>query len=270
MRDMNDRRDMTDFSSPPDEPSSDPIQFEEWLELTAESRGVTEEEVLEQLISSYWTLNEMSEMIQGSEEAEEPDEPFSHPVSESFTPVTRSEFEEFEAEILERIDDIGARTAALEAEVEAPGDVSAADLEQRLDEEFDTIRTILRHLIDATEDNEDGLAALEARIEEGVSEFREQYSRLAHLKQQAMSLDIASADCDYCGTTVDLSMLLTPQCPNCGRTFTGVEPRRRVLGIGLGSDTLTVEPPSARRRGGSPDDEDKSPKTGGFVWGPDH
>lgn len=265
---------MTDSSPPPDEPT-DSIQFAEWLEQTAAARGLTREELLEHLISSYWTLNEMSQMIQGSEDADEDAELFAHTVSEDFVPATRAEFEGFEAEVNERIADLGTRMNALETEVRASGNVDASVLKQRIDNEFTTIRKILRHLIDATEANEADLDAIEERIGDDVSAFREEYRRVAHLKQQAMSLSIDSGDCSYCGTSVDLSMLSSPTCPNCGRTFVDVEPRKTVLGFGVGSNVLRAETPSAgsrttasATRDAIPDDEEEPDEPDdGFQWG---
>jgi hypothetical protein len=40
--------------------------FEEWLDQQAASQGVSREELFEQLISSYWTLNEMMQLLDDS------------------------------------------------------------------------------------------------------------------------------------------------------------------------------------------------------------
>lgn len=37
--------------------------FEAWLDQQAESQGMTREELFEQLVSSYWTLNEMTQLL---------------------------------------------------------------------------------------------------------------------------------------------------------------------------------------------------------------
>ncbi|MFA1609972.1 hypothetical protein [Halobellus rubicundus] len=40
--------------------------FEAWLDQQAESQGMSREEVFEQLVSSYWTLNEMTQLLDDS------------------------------------------------------------------------------------------------------------------------------------------------------------------------------------------------------------
>lgn len=267
---------MNDFNSPSDIPSEDSIRFGEWLERMAESRGSSEDEILEQLISSYWKVQELSEILQGLEQYDESDETASRFDNKSVVHVAGTEFEKFRAEVNDRIGDLGTRMNALESEVQSSDDDDAAELKRRIDNEFATIRKILNHLIDATEANRADLAALEDEIVEGDSEFQVEIQRLAHLRQQAMSLGIDSGDCGYCGTVVDLSLLVSPRCPNCGRYFTDIEPRKTVFGIGIRRSTLRTAPysaPSPLNPEGSiavqGRNVDDGQKIDGFVWGED-
>lgn len=254
---------------PPREGTGDPIEFGEWLDMAAESRGVPQEEVLNQLISSYWTLNEMSEMIKEPEGDEVEQDVFSWRVSGTHTPLTRSEFDAFREEIDERFADVAQRLAAVEAAREDEV-VTAAEVQQRVEQEFETLHRILKYLIDATEANEESLAELEERIESAVTEVPRERARLDHLKQQAMDLGAESADCAYCGKTVNLSLLTVPTCPRCGRDFEGISPRREFFGIGLGSHVLKTgsisrDAPDESRSGGRGEGRDRS-IVGGFEW----
>lgn len=52
-------------NDPPDDRDGSPktTSFEEWIEQQAETKGVSRQELFEQLVSSYWTVNEMAELI---------------------------------------------------------------------------------------------------------------------------------------------------------------------------------------------------------------
>lgn len=52
-------------NDPPDDRdgSRTTTSFEEWIEQQAETKGVSQQELFEQLVSSYWTVNEMAELI---------------------------------------------------------------------------------------------------------------------------------------------------------------------------------------------------------------
>ena len=41
--------------------------FEQWLERQAADEGISQEQLFERLVSSYWTLNEMEQLLGGSD-----------------------------------------------------------------------------------------------------------------------------------------------------------------------------------------------------------
>jgi len=53
-----------DFSDRRDGPRT--TSFEEWLEQQAESQGISRQELFERLVSSYWTLNELVQLLDDS------------------------------------------------------------------------------------------------------------------------------------------------------------------------------------------------------------
>lgn len=59
-------------NEPPGGDDSTSTSFEAWLDQQAESQGMTREELFEQLVSSYWTLNEMTQLLDDSGGANAP------------------------------------------------------------------------------------------------------------------------------------------------------------------------------------------------------
>lgn len=59
---------MTDERSDPNETAADAPSPEEWIDRLAESKGRSRSEILEELISSHWTLQEMLRLVEQSEE----------------------------------------------------------------------------------------------------------------------------------------------------------------------------------------------------------
>lgn len=273
---------MNDPNRPPFDEGSEPVQFGEWLEMTAKSREVSKQEVLEQLISSYWTLNEMTEIIQQpeGEPADQTDDPFEHAVSGKAVPASRSEFENFASEVESQLADFDQRLIAIKADVEQEAQVSTEKIEQRLETEFNTLRQILERLIALTNENEEEIDELHRRIREDVAGIREEQSRLDHLQWRAMELGVSDAQCDNCDSEIDLSLLPSPNCPTCGQTFTDISPKRTILGIGIGSDVLETtnkdrgrkserraRPDSRADQGvGREGDRADDRRIGGFEW----
>ncbi|MFC6874319.1 hypothetical protein [Halobellus marinus] len=69
------------------DPGGDPFEeesFDEWLEQQAATQGLSREELFEQLISSYWTLTEMTQLLENTGST---DPPFDPSQSESSTPL---------------------------------------------------------------------------------------------------------------------------------------------------------------------------------------
>ena len=225
---------------------SGPEPTEEWLEQLAQSEGVTREDILKQLVSSYWTLKEMHGLIEQGEEGGVEEWPLD--VESLYSDSFAEELEDV-TERLERLEngDGGEDTVALRAEVEMLAEridgVEGSlrdrliDVEERVDEEFGNLERILDYLIDTTDDVERDLKML-SKEQEADRRRRAEQERLTELKHLASRLGVRKAKCEYCGANVDIALLPTPECPQCDRQFTDLDPDKGWFG--LGSSTLKV------------------------------
>lgn len=153
---------MTDEHPDPGESATDGPSPEEWIDRLAESQGRSRSEVLEELISSHWTLQEMLRLVEQSEEGLE-DEGNGDEQSGAELDILgfRSDIEQDIARLEDHVEsldeavaaddagtdvsalreDIGSlakRVNALERSVEQGQGPSAADL-QALDERFSRV-----------------------------------------------------------------------------------------------------------------------------------
>ena len=197
---------------------------DEWIGMLAASEGLSRDEIVERMVASYWTLKEMDGMMEQLERAgfEGPDDERTAELESSLSG------NRYEA-LVERLEQL-------------EGDHDA--VEQRVIEEFGYLRTIISRLLQRTE-------ALEAGGAAGADRRPDADKRLIDLKRAARRHGVGSASCDHCGTTVDLALLPTPDCPECRRRFTSLQPSKRWFG--LGTDVLTVEE-SAQPASGRPGD----------------
>lgn len=265
------------------------LPTEEWLGQLAESEGVSREEVLEQLVSSYWTLKEMHGLIEGREEG---DEEWPIDVEALYSEAFAEELEDVnerldrleegdedvalrgEVEMLaERIDGVEGALAGRIEDVEGSLGGRIDDVEGRVDEEFGNLERILDYILNTTDDLEEDLGALE-REQEADRRRRAQQERLTDLKHLASRLGVRKAKCDYCDATVDIALLPTPECPQCDRQFTDIDPDRGWFGLGSSTLTVSGEPyiddGSDRDDGrGRTDGGEDRPGSDGFVWGED-
>lgn len=277
--------------------------LEEWVAETASQKGVSKQDLLDEILSSYWVLEELSGVVTDSEVTTEPRHAEGGPTVESDDRTapggepaaagsSTAEFSELKAELqglrgaieelsgeqpdtdadetggeglsvlegqlddlssavvdrqtetddtIERLDDrldsVDERLSAVErqltegmslSELEAALERTEADhaeLERRLESEFDSIEQVLQHLLDTTDNIEYRLGAVSDARQEALAPIREQYAQqeeLADLKQEAIRHGIEAADCDNCGQTIDLGLLEAPECPSCERRFTGI------------------------------------------------
>ena len=74
--------------------------------------------------------------------------------------------------------------------------------------------------------------------------------RLATLTAAANRHGVRKADCEHCHGTVNLGLLMKPECPHCNREFSDLEPKSGFFG----TSTLTVGDPPALE-GDVPTDE---------------
>ena len=276
--------------------------LEEWVSETARQKGVSKQELLDEILSSYWVLEELSGVVTDSEVANEPRHGEGQPTVEADERSTAggpaddqsstAEFTELKAELqglrgaieelsreqtdadtdetggeelsalegqlddlstavvdrqhetddtldrlADRLDTVDERLSAAErrlsegmslSELEAAIERTEADhaeLERRLESEFDSIEQVLQHLLDTTDNIEYRLGAVSDARQEALAPMREQFAvqeELADLKQEAIRHGVETADCDNCGQTIDLGLLEAPECPSCERRFTGI------------------------------------------------
>lgn len=246
-----------------DDPLDDPAgrlgsgHSEAWIDRIAESEGVSREEVVERLVSSYWTLREIHGLMETTEEGADPPEAewpldagstYPETLSDDLTDV-RERVERLEDALPDEdatrsADELSAQVKMLAQRVSAVEEslVGRQDaLDSRLDGELDNLETILEYLIERTDDLAADVDAL-ADEQRADRRRRAEEDRLADLKRLASRLDVRTADCAYCGTSVDIALLPTPECPQCDRAFTDVEPATGWFGFGSNVLSVTEEP----------------------------
>jgi|GEM_PF-2513086 len=243
--DTGDRGDATSESDAPDE----------WIERIAESEGLSREEVVEQLVSSYWTLKEMHGLMEHSEEGIDSEElpldvdrVFADSVSEDIGGITkRLDRLEEALSTAEETDDSGEMAAQLEMLSQRIDGVEEKltrrqdSLKSRFDEEFDNLETILDYLLDSTDELDDRIDSIAA--EQSIDrEHRDEQERLVELKRLASRLGVRSAKCEYCDSAIEIALLPTPDCPQCDRRFTDIQPSSGWFGFGSNVLRVTEEP----------------------------
>lgn len=142
---------------------------------------------------------------------------------------------------------------ALRGEVEGVADdldrlsTDLATVEETVDAGFENFEEVLEYLVDERDDLRDRSTTL-ARA---VLDLREQRDALAArervraetdaLKLAANRLGIRKATCESCGSSVDISLLIRPECPQCASSFADVEKKSSIFGS---HRLLTGEPPA--------------------------
>lgn len=160
-------------------------------------------------------------------------------------------------ETVAEMDGLQEEVAALEQRVEELSssveslDSDLSSMQERSDAGFENYETVLEDLLDRTDRLKgrtqtlaETTGALQDAIEtrRGVEESREQ---VAALKREANRMGIGSADCEDCGTTLEVALLTEPSCPACGETFQSVDRRANFLR----SHTLSTGSPPALEAG---------------------
>ena len=317
---------MSDDSSDCRDSSPTTASFEEWLDQQAESQGISRQELFERLVSSYWTLNELVQLLDDSGNTtsladiypdddngpESPDGQGGAPTiggsgrgSDDERPRDRDRQERRRrrreerdrrneavpelrtriGELDDRIDDLESelgderergqsqdgliealadRLSGIEADLSELESESAsareslsddqAALERRLDElesdldgrqkqlaseqerlrsrlnsEFDDLETILRYLISQTDDLDAGLATVEQRHDEALSQLQWEQGAMRSLLREASAHDAHVGECEVCGEQVNLDLLAEPYCSECDSLLTGIEERDKWL-----------------------------------------
>jgi uncharacterized coiled-coil protein SlyX len=199
-----------DDSIESDSASWDADAFEHWLEQMAESRGVSNEEVLNQLASSLWVLDELETLVDETDihsefpEGSEPRE-------------STSTLESQLAALDERLEEFEARVAALEDDHDS--------LDDDVTEDIDNIEEVLRYLVDRTDTLSERVSTVSDRLEAletTVTDWEATREKLADLKAEASRQGISTAECEHCGNAVELATLARPECPACSHPFDSV------------------------------------------------
>ena len=271
---------------PPDQENTrfDATSSEEWVDKIAEAEGLSREDVLERLISSYWTLKEMFQLMEQTEENLEPGENPSEVRSSTPTGISSAEFDSFKEEISAELESLREDFEGLETEVHEPVEVTrhlkaqldsmsdrVSDVESslttrqdkittRLDEEFGNLEHILDYLIETTDEIDDRTQIL-TNDHFGIRERWAERDRLAELKQLANRAGVSEAQCRYCDTAVNLAMLERPRCPQCDRDIVDIEPNTGWFGFG----TSRLEVSSEKLDGSTRPPSDSTDNTD-FDW----
>jgi predicted Zn-ribbon and HTH transcriptional regulator len=134
-------------------------------------------------------------------------------------------------------------------------------LETRMEGGFDNYEEVLEYLADTI----DQVSRRQATLANAIVETREELRKLAardsarsaveELQRAAGQLGVRNADCEDCGTTVDLGLLTRTECPHCSASFVSVTPAQGYFG----SDTIETGNRPALEAG-DPDDD-------GFEYG---
>ena len=345
-----------DHSDRPDR-SPATTSFEGWLDRQAESQGISRQELFERLVSSYWTLTELVQLLDDSgnttsladvypgngpeppdgsgaaptiggsghepdeerERSEDRDSQSRRKQGDRDTPPEEvSELRTRIEELHDRIDGLGAEVASerergqsqdgliealvgrlsgIEADLDELESAAAsgreslsseqAALERRLDElesdldgrqkqlaseqdrirsrldsEFSELETILEYLISRTDDLDAGLATVEERHDEALSQLRWEREAMRSLLRAADDHGAHVGECGVCGEDVNLGLLAEPYCSQCDSLLTGIEERDKWLFF---SDVVVTaeEAPTAGGNRGAPPPNAESVEPGG-------
>ncbi|MFB6210022.1 MAG: hypothetical protein ABEI76_00625 [Halobacteriales archaeon] len=258
-----------------------PEAVSEWLAKTADAKGLSEEELLRELLATH--------PLVGDEDVD---------TLADRLETMEGDIDELDAELDRKIEDVRERVIQVKRETDAKAaadhdhpaieDDLAEALEQtnalveqvdaveqalrhldsRLESGFTNYKEVLEYLTDATDDLDEKVRKLAS----ATLDTREQLRRMAgvnadraavdKLAASAQQLGITSAKCESCSETIDIPLLTEPRCPYCAETFSDVEQRRFFRSNRL----LTGDPPAIEGHtlGDRPDitdltEEDDSP-----------
>jgi len=229
----------------------------EWLDEQAAAQDTDRETVLERLLSAHREVA-----------TDDPDLEFDTVTGEELA-ETREEFRDLLEDVRKRVIQVkretDAKTAtedheALAADVEAAEaelEDLAADVERLsasvdaveadLESGFDNFEDVLEYLTDRTETLGERIDTLARAVVDARSELRRLGADSAaraeadRLKLAASQHGIDAANCEECGSNVDIGLLTEAECPHCATGFDGVDPKEGFFG----SNTLTTgEPPA--------------------------
>lgn len=278
---------------PPKESAREDTRFdaralERWVSETASRKNIPEDELLDELLSSYWIIEELSRMLEvpGGDAIEETPVEYQPDIeteqSDESPPTIAEQLERLKEqkespELSERdsstvdgttlnraldvlvdaasvgIDDseeeVDTRIGSLETQIAELSDtigeleetkVSQSELEEAIEvvrtrqqsheaavnQEFDDLEPAIEYLIEKVESLEDRVTVLyQTRNEpsEAFESFMERRERLLGIKQDAQTIEVETATCEYCEEPITVPNLMEPVCPHCDRDFVGID-----------------------------------------------
>lgn len=237
---------MTD-DSPGQQSALERDPFQTWVASLSASKGASREEVLEQLISSYWTLHELLQVIEESGDdvnlyPSTDDDPAPKPGTGG---ASLAGFAEADVDAGETSERLAERIDVLAEDFEDRWETLSEHqhaVEAYVTGEFDDVRTVLEYLIETTDALAERTEALLSEHVEATRRRRAERSVLVDLKNEAGRKGVTTADCDHCGTSVALGTLATPRCPQCASTFDGVVAKSGWLDFGPNRLTVADDP----------------------------
>lgn len=151
------------------------------------------------------------------------------------------------------VDDVTALERQLDTVTDRVDDVRSdlVDVEERAETGFENYETVVEDLLDRMDRVEgrlETLAQTTSTLQKGLSDARaraEAKEQVDAIKREANRLGISVADCEDCGSELQVGLLTEPACPACGETFAGVEKRSNFLS----SHTLSTGSPPALEAG---------------------
>lgn len=200
----------------------------EWIRSVADERGVSETELLGDLLADgapagagvdEEDLQRLEQRFRGLIED----------VRERVIQVKReadgkAPAEHTHPELRNSVEQLGGEVRGLGDELD--------ELEDRLDAGFENYEEILTYLTDTSDDLNRKLGQLAAALidlRDQVGEAARAEGRrvaLARLTTAANQQGVETAKCEECGGSVDISLLTDPQCPHCQATFSDLEAKR--------------------------------------------
>jgi rubrerythrin len=179
--------------------SVDAETFQQWVSHTAESRGVDERELLNQLVSAFWVLDEMSDVAANVDEDGPPNGEEAWPKG---SPTAEQDSDREDDPLSgTRSDDSDDRSAPEPAAAEPPSDSENgdADVSQEIDELRQSLRTEMDLLRTVTELRRQ-VADLSLDVEQQRSRQEEFTDRLSddltRLRHRVKNLDAGTDETD--------------------------------------------------------------------------
>lgn len=260
-----------------------PDELQSWVRERAEATGMHPEEVLARSVAAYRFLEGESDELAGADldgaVALGADEADLEATAERLTDL-EDRVGSLETDLEEKIDDVRERVIQVkrEADGKAPADHDHDDIREdlqaarrtaagaeeaaettrsqveRIDRGFENFEDILEYLTETTDDLEEKLtrlARLTIDLRDTVDELEGRdtaRSVTADIKEKANREGVSKAKCGNCDAKVAIGLLTSPQCPDCGRAFSDLQPASGFFG----SSTLVVGDRPALT-GGEPD-----------------